>query len=593
MNFNFGKKLPLQGLIFAFGMSIGFTALAQDISNAKDEQLAYLIQSQNGDGSWGESEGEKVRATSAVLDALQHYSVGGAVYQRGVNWLANANGHSADSLARQIASLAKAGVQTQDLVSQLVNYAEQSAGASVWGGAKFHNYTSVDSALAIAALFESDQGIGISTTIDFLKNKRNTGAANSAEGAGWGFSDLTTTALNNSQVMSTAQMLLLFYEVGGSYWGQAGDKAAAEWLALQSKSTGAIADKDDQAIVETALAVQALAQAKELSGVSGQLSSSHTNGVSFLVNQMQANGSLGNDAFKTALALKALYASPQTLTDSDNDGIPDSVEVKLGTNPSVNDTDFADKGNGLYFNDNYGSQKFVEVVQGQTVTVYIDETPGTFSLNSGSAPNGMSFNVNNRSVYGTPSILGNYSFNYTIVKNDGAKLYGSAMIRVVSANSDTDGDGIPASYEITHSGVLSSLNANDANIDADGDGLTNAQEYSFGSNPALADADNDGLNDSGEQLAGTNPGNADSDSDGILDGDEVNNGLNPNANDASLDADADGLTNIDEINNIKTDPQLADTDKDGTNDGDEVAQGRNPLLNEPVLIVVINSMLLN
>ncbi|MEY3898741.1 MAG: hypothetical protein RLZZ214_4263, partial [Verrucomicrobiota bacterium] len=42
-------------------------------------------------------------------------------------------------------------------------------------------------------------------------------------------------------------------------------------------------------------------------------------------------------------------------------------------------------------------------------------------------------------------------------------------------------------------------------IDSDGDGLTDAEEYQFGSNPAARDTDNDGINDFDEYHLDTNP----------------------------------------------------------------------------------------
>jgi len=83
--------------------------------------------------------------------------------------------------------------------------------------------------------------------------------------------------------------------------------------------------------------------------------------------------------------------------------------------------------------------------------------------------------------------------------------------------------------------------------DSDGDGLTDIQEFQFGSDPNDPDSDDDGANDLAEFNAGTNPNDADSDDDGMPDGFEIQYTLNPLANDAGLDPDGDGYTNLEEF----------------------------------------------
>jgi hypothetical protein len=71
--------------------------------------------------------------------------------------------------------------------------------------------------------------------------------------------------------------------------------------------------------------------------------------------------------------------------------------------------------------------------------------------------------------------------------------------------------------------------------------------------------------------------NADQDGDGLTNREEYEYGTDPNADDRYIDSDGDGLSNYDEIKVYHTNPFNADTDGDGVNDGDEVNNGTDPL----------------
>lgn len=66
---------------------------------------------------------------------------------------------------------------------------------------------------------------------------------------------------------------------------------------------------------------------------------------------------------------------------------------------------------------------------------------------------------------------------------------------------DTDSDGLPDRWERDNQGDLNQ----EAGDDFDGDGLTNSQEYLFGTNPKSADSDGDGMTDGEEIASGHNP----------------------------------------------------------------------------------------
>lgn len=72
-----------------------------------------------------------------------------------------------------------------------------------------------------------------------------------------------------------------------------------------------------------------------------------------------------------------------------------------------------------------------------------------------------------------------------------------------AGGTDTDGDGIPDDVE-TENG-LDPQNPDDAEEDADGDGLTNLEEYHYGTNIMVADTDGDGFTDGEEIEAGSDP----------------------------------------------------------------------------------------
>ncbi len=139
-------------------------------------------------------------------------------------------------------------------------------------------------------------------------------------------------------------------------------------------------------------------------------------------------------------------------------------------------------------------------------------------------------------------------------------------------NPDTDGDGLLDGDEVNKH------NTDPLNPDTDGDGLTDGEEVlRYNTNPRAKDTDADGLNDGDEiKIHNTNPNLADTDGDGLSDGLEVNqyktDPLKP-------DTDGDGLSDGDEVNIHSTDPLNPDTDGDGLSDGDEVRKYKtNPLL---------------
>ncbi len=72
---------------------------------------------------------------------------------------------------------------------------------------------------------------------------------------------------------------------------------------------------------------------------------------------------------------------------------------------------------------------------------------------------------------------------------------------VLQGGADTDGDGLPDSWELAHD--LDPSDSSDAPADQDGDGLDAIEEFRANADPHRADSDGDGLLDAYEARAGT------------------------------------------------------------------------------------------
>ena len=156
------------------------------------------------------------------------------------------------------------------------------------------------------------------------------------------------------------------------------------------------------------------------------------------------------------------------------------------------------------------------------------------------------------------------SVNVKLFNNPSDNSAGIHGIQIVHATADGDADGMPDWWEFMHR--LRANFAGDAALDGDGDGLTNAQEFTRGTNPALADTDGDGLSDSVETNTGTWLSATNTGSNPLLgdtDGDGVNDGIEATARPAP------------------TNPNLADSDGDGRSDADELAEGTDPVVSTP------------
>ena len=216
--------------------------------------------------------------------------------------------------------------------------------------------------------------------------------------------------------------------------------------------------------------------------------------------------------------------------DSDNDGIPDSVEARIGSNPRSPDSD----GDGLP--DGWERQHGLDPSNAQDASADPDGDGLSNATEYKAGENPLARDSN----------------------RDGTS----------DGQDDSDGDGLSNAVEQDlsldpKSGSSAGNAIPDASEDTDGDGIPNAVEVSIGTDPAVADSDGDGVPD----------GQADSDGDGLTNAEEVALHLDPVSGesspgqpDAALDSDGDGLSNATELQ-MGSNPAAADSDGNGAADG--------------------------
>jgi hypothetical protein len=178
------------------------------------------------------------------------------------------------------------------------------------------------------------------------------------------------------------------------------------------------------------------------------------------------------------------------LVDSDHDLMPDVWETKYGLNPQ-------DKRDALLDKDQDGLINFDEYLLDTDPTN--KDTDGDGYTDGAEVDHGF-----NPKGSGKLDEVLKVQLTELQASTTSSSTTGTTQTETTqTAVKDTDKDGMPDDWETKYS-----LNPNDpadATTDLDKDGLSNLDEYKFGSDPTKADTDGDGYSDGQEVSSGYNP----------------------------------------------------------------------------------------
>ena len=446
--------------------------------DARAKGIKWLVQTQKGDGSFVGLQGLEVQSTSAAVEAMLAAGMTRSPqYARALTWLANAPGGSLDARAWQSAALAAAGrdatVIAGTIRDERNSYVVQSGssptgGGATWGAYPGYGASTIDTALGYGAL----RSAGVSYTND-TNNLTTTALCNILPAqfissppwnGAWPHALPQSNQPANASTGSLAATAIMLYEfkkqrqagrfLSGSVCSKTSPGAidtamtsAKTWLISQANGDGGFAERNPQtgsleasAPVATAMAIRALAlfAAEGDSAATAAVSSART----WLDGQQNADGSWRGDPFVTARVVAALPAAAGAqLTDTDQDGITDVVELQLGTQTQVADAQGQIDPNGgaapSLSATSFSVSGVINEAFSHTLTTSGGNGPFTYARVNGALPPGLTLAANGQ-ISGAPLALGSYAFDYEVTDATNAKTLVIGRIDVMEAPSDGD-----------------------------------------------------------------------------------------------------------------------------------------------------------
>jgi len=313
---NFHRYSVIAGLAFLVGVSILFgqrTVFSQSAQITSG--VNYLKSTQNADGSWGgtpTSLNAVFPTTTTALEALRELETSPSANQtNAIQFLSSQTVDVNPFLSARIIALAGTSSNTTTDLNTLLGRQNTDGG---WGTAEGFESNVLDTSLVLLALKSANvtDATVLGGALNYLIRTQNIDG-------GW---PLTTG--DASQVFYTALALQALNSFRLQFALSFNQGRAVVFLRGQQNFGDGGYGVPSSTAFETALSLLAIL------GSGQTLTPAETSAINFLTSSQQGNGSWADDAYSTALALRAL-AFPR---DTDADGMPDSFETANGLNPN-------------------------------------------------------------------------------------------------------------------------------------------------------------------------------------------------------------------------------------------------------------------